>query len=457
MQWTLVVFGWLFIAIVFMTIAIPYLRGRSDLLTTWNLFLLGSANFVGFASVQAGHNSVHKADLRNSDYVCFVAGAIIFYATIYFAYYVLRYPRRAAGRRLNRWPSPSNGVLVLMSLLCMILGVGTVFTPGVQGLGQILSIAGRAAAVFAAVYVFVLWYRRPANVAYLCLWSGVTVYAAFVALVNQSGRRALLSLALSFVICAYWLHLRYKPARSTLLKLSTVGVMLFVVVAAYSSIRFRDKRAGYTASYTLESVKMLPSALLGLDGPVGVLGGDTTEISLLAINRYTEVASPQPFWSLWFIITNPVPRAIWGEGKPEALGHFLPGDVGQWRFGYVNWGPGIVGHGFHEGGLHMLVFYGLLFGVAMRFVDELLMRQSDNPYLLGIVGSVSGQIVAFSRGDIGLFLLMILAGFLTGLGVCWLGRMLTGTGLIYPRADEVAMAQMAASMDMGEEFSPSLL
>ena len=42
----------------------------------------------------------------------------------------------------------------------------------------------------------------------------------------------------------------------------------------------------------------------------------------------------------------------------------LPRDTGQWRRGYVNWGPGIVGHCFHEGGIPMAVFYGLVFGIG---------------------------------------------------------------------------------------------
>jgi hypothetical protein len=83
----------------------------------------------------------------------------------------------------------------------------------------------------------------------------------------------------------------------------------------------------------------------------------------------------------------------------------------------------------------MLVFYAVLFGIAFRFFDELLLRQPDNPYLLAIFAAASGQIIAFARGDVGLFSLLILGAFFTVIGLCFAIRLLAGVGLSYPRTD----------------------
>jgi hypothetical protein len=59
--------------------------------------------------------------------------------------------------------------------------------------------------------------------------------------------------------------------------------------------------------------------------------------------------------------------------------------------------------------------------------------------------AASGQIVAFSRGDIGLFTVMILGAILAGLVVKWIGRVLLGNKLIYPTdAQRAAMARRAS-------------
>jgi hypothetical protein len=202
----------------------------------------------------------------------------------------------------------------------------------------------------------------------------------------------------------------------------------------------------------MESLRMLPSVILGFrQTNEGFLGGDSVDASLVAIHQYTYYATPRPFHTLIFIASNPMPRAFWPD-KPEALGYSLPRDSGQWRrTGFVNWGPGIVGHGFHEGGIHMLVFYAVLFGIAFRFFDELLARQPDNPYLLATFAAVSGQLMAFARGDIGLFSVLILSGFFTVLALNYLVRIFTGVGLSYPRRDR---PQPVVVLDDGTVYDP---
>ena len=180
---------------------------------------------------------------------------------------------------------------------------------------------------------------------------------------------------------------------------------------------------------------------------LGLFNGDAAaEVACIAIHHYTHEAPPEPFFTIKYVLANPMPRAFWHD-KPKALGETLPHDLGVWKRGYVNWGPCIVGHGFHEGGAvggyFMLVFYGVLFAAIMRFFDELMRRQPNNPFLIATLGATSAQIVAFSRGDIGYFAVMILGVSMSGLLVPLFIRLFSGTGFRYPKASEELPADLA--------------
>lgn len=207
-------------------------------------------------------------------------------------------------------------------------------------------------------------------------------------------------------------------------------------------------------------MKMLPSAMLAMER-TDVLGGDSVEVSLVSINHFGVEDPYEPFFSLYFVAVNPIPRAFW-EGKPEGLGERLPVLSGYRRrvHGYSNWGPGIVGHGFHEGGLHILLIYGLMTGLVFRYADELLRRQSDNPILLGVFAAASGQIVALSRGEFGLFIVLIIGAILTGVVVNFVGRLFLGTGRVYLTPEEEEMwrfNQSPPQMPAHQENVPSRL
>ena len=118
------------------------------------------------------------------------------------------------------------------------------------------------------------------------------------------------------------------------------------------------------------------------------------------------------------------------EDKPEALGTTLPRDTRKWSGG-ENWGPGIIGHGFHEGGLYILVIYAFMVGTVLRFSDELLARQPNNPYLLGMLAASSGQIVAWPRGDIAVFTMQIVSAVASGILLVTVARIFFGKGVAY--------------------------
>ncbi len=440
MQWILIPFGWAFIAVSLGVILIPYLRQRSDLLTSWNLFLFGSANFVGFSAIQSGYNTEPYVDYEQWDYVRFVAGAVTFYGVCACTYFFLKTPRRQAGKRFRKWPSQTVGVLFLLLPACVGAGLLHLALPVIPGISQVVAFVAKSAALIAVAYAFVSWYRQPTNPLLLWCLVGIVAYSLFFALLGGSGRRDLLSLAMTIPICLYWLRLRYTSRGLNVTVLLVAAFLILMLLAGYSTIR--HQRYGLTpVERTVDMLRQLPSAIVNVGDTKGLLGSNAVEASLATIHLYTTEWDPQPFFNVWFILVNPVPRSVW-PSKPESLGQTLPRDLGWWRYGYVNWGPGIVGHGYHEGGLHMLVFYGVFLGMAFRFFDELLMRQSGNPFLLGIMSAIAGQIIAYSRGDIGVFSMQIASGVITGLMLSYVARVFFGTGMVYP-SDEDRISQMA--------------
>ncbi len=129
---------------------------------------------------------------------------------------------------------------------------------------------------------------------------------------------------------------------------------------------------------------------------------DAITVTLLCIEEFHRNGDPDYFHTLRFVLSNPIPREIWPE-KPQALGESLPEGLGEFSDGYVNWGTGIIGNAFHDGGVWMTVIFGLLVGGVFRVFDDILRRQPFNPWPVAMLAAMSPKIVAYSRGDIAIY------------------------------------------------------
>lgn len=435
----MVFFGYLFLVAMAAAILVPYLRGKSDLMTSWNLFLLGSLNFVGCGAITAGQSTFRLGWYDDDDRLKFVLGAIVCYAALFASYYALKLPRRLAGRHLNKWPPIWGIPLAVLIAVCLLLTIGGYFTPNIQGVGQVIAMVGSVAPVLIVAYLFMLWMENPNHPGLIVFLSASVVLSLFVVMTGSISRRNLLSLAMTFPVCLYWLRLRYSRPSRALATVGVLGLLTMILIAGWTAIRFKG-----TTSVVGKVEDVISSGASSSGRVLSLFNGDAAaECACLAIHRYTHEARPEPFFTIKYVLSNPVPRAFWHD-KPRALGETLPHDLGVWKRGYVNWGPCIVGHGFHEGGAvggyFMLAFYGVLFGGIMRFFDELIRRQPNNPFLIATLGATSSQIIAFSRGDIGYFCVMILGVSLTGLLVPLILRLFSGTGFRYPSAGEAPLS-----------------
>ncbi len=447
---SLQLFSWVLIIVLLLTVFVPYLLRRAHLLTTWNLFLVGSICFVGVAGLDSATNPTNFqiVKFQSADYFRFITGAFAFFAALYATYYWFRLPRAVADVFPRKWP-PSTGPVLFFALpFVLLLATLSIFPPPIIGLAQFAVQIGNKAIVFAVVLAFVAWYRQRVNLLLLAVLLIVAYIAVVYAALAGSGRRTLMGVLLAVPICMYWIDFYRKTPLKNLIALGVLSSIGMIIVAGYSEVRHFDRIGGRRArdlSGVMKALQDVPSRLAKVD--LGQFNGQhAVQFSLTSINLYTGLAEPQPFHSLWFVFSNPWPRALWPTrswgDKPEGLGLMLPRGEGV---AIVNWGPGIVGHGYHEGGKYgplMLVFYGFLAGSVLRYFDELLMRQPDNPYLLGALAAMAGHLVGWTRGDIGVFTIQIIGSCLIALILCYVGRLFFGTGVVYPRSRDFSPDRM---------------
>jgi len=435
----LTVFSLFFIGSMVLLVVVPYLRGRSDLVSAWNFFLVGSANFVGASAIGAASSGSHYTEYTDLDYLRFFAGVITFYTVLVVTYHGFKWPRRMAGRALLKWPPVTVPVLYMMVPIAMLFVLGMMFPPPIPGLLQFIHQMGMKAIIFTMVLAFVAWYRQRYNPILIATWPTILFLALILGITTGTGRRLMVAAVLAIPMCLYWLRWRYRKPLQTLVAAGCVSVAFVMVMGAYTQVRHRGRgeHVARDFGYAIKSLGLIWSNLLN-PGTEKLLGQNAAECSLLCIHMYTHDRDAEPFHSLVFVLVNPIPRSYW-PSKPVGLGYSLPKDCHKlyktpWL--RATWGPGIIGHGYHEGGLVMLVFYGILVGSCLRFFDELLMRQPGNPYLLGGFIAVSGHVIGWPRGDIGTFTIHIISGMIMVLLVQWIGRLLFGTGLIYPRTSD---------------------
>jgi len=442
MDSVLLIFAVVFIIVMLWLTLVPYLKGRRDLATFYNLFLLGSLVFVGLSAINTATGMRHFMNYDQATYLWFMAGVAVFYTTFLLAYHTLKFPRRWAGRWLRKWPGVSPSVLAFILPLCLLFSLAKISPVPIPGLAQASAIIGGKTVAIGLVLAFIAWWQQRMNPILLALLVGYVIFGLLLAVYGGTGRRELISVLLAVPLAAYWIHFRYYRPRKTLTLALFAGLALTLLVGGYTNIR-RSIGDHQSLTGVVELVTTIPSQVTQIDY-TRLMGQNATEASLLSIHLYrvSDRLEPQPFHSLVYILVNPIPRRYWPD-KPVGLGYSLPKDAGANT--RATWGPGIVGHGFHEGGLMMLVFYGALAGAAMRFADELLVRQPSNPYILGILAGCSSQIFGWPRGDIGTFTLQIIAVVLAGLLIAWAGRLFFGTSQYYPRTDHLSSSNLPVS------------
>lgn len=417
-----IIFGWVFIALALLVVFVPWFRGREDLLTTKNLFVIGSINFFGVASITTGSEGYYILPASGTDFLKFLFATVLFFLTFFVIYYRFKPPARWAAHGSTRIPDTGGFVVLPLALLgCFAgyLGISGLFF-NVQFLGQVTANLAVPISTVSFGLVFWKWWTNRYNGLYFLVMLGFGLVMVVVATNTGTSRRPLLGLFSTVLIVMYWSTLRYRTPGRVLSAMLIPAISASVVISAYSVIRHQISAPSERNPIEVfaSRISEMMHAIKEKRASGSIIEGETTvSCTLACIDQFENHGEPTYLHTFRFMIANPVPRAWWPSwlgSKPEALGESLPRDLRMWTRGYVNWGVGIIGHAYYDGGMWMVLVYGLILGSAFRYLDERLRIQPMNGFLVATVGAMGPNLLILSRGELGLFGIELLATAFSG-------------------------------------------
>lgn len=385
---------------------------RYDVLSWRNLFLLGFFHFYALGGyltmVNPGFAWRFNPTERSIARLAWLSPlfVLVFYATARWAY------QRWWGRRL--FPPlnlpPTGSGLLLTSII--LIGAGLAFSVIPPGgyLGLLaVQFKGGMASTAVGLAAFYLISKRFSPLAWATFLTALGA-AAIVTTVGGSGRRALLAALIVGPWMWYWFVLRYRNASGLVLKIGALGVAGLVILAAYGNVRQKGGgAAGVSAKVRGEqALELIKNPNVSKRSFDLMLYTDTVTNTLYILEHYPDDLERVPFNGVAFILSNPIPRAIWPE-KPVALGIQIQNKMNT----AANLGPGIIGHGWAEGGVIGVILYAIFFGLFIGFGDAALRDRAMNPYFVAVMGAGLGNMIGLPRGDTALFLLQILAAMIS--------------------------------------------
>lgn len=436
-------------------LVIPVLRRKSDVFTCWNFFLLGAFVFNGMSGLNAVKQE-YLPTLSNGTYSLYFLGAIVFYGVAFATYYGFKAPRKLAGRTLLKWPVVSSATAPLIVGALTLLMIGFFVPIPIPFVSQVVAFFGLAAASIAVTVLTIAWFRDRLNVlllvlllVYLPLTIGVSVAAG--------GSRRFLMCTLSAVpVSMYWAWLRYKPTPYIVSVIGLGTMLATLVLAAYGAVRHSDMGDASGLGRARAVLLALPRAMQSGGSSEGFMGQDSVECALSVIellNNGSHNMEVDPLASLWLVATNAIPRSLW-EDKPESVGLHLV-EYFDLKGTTANLGLNVVGQGYYDGGLLVLILYGFIIGAFFRYYDELLIREPGNPFLIGGLVAMGAQIIGWPRGCIGLMGMQIINGFILVVLIQWVGRLLLGTKVFYPRTDHLVEYPVLRSLEDWQHWMSS--
>lgn len=240
--------------------------------------------------------------------------------------------------------------------------------------------------------------KYPLNPLYRILIIFTLVWAVISATLGTGSRQPLFG-----VLIGYFLSLVYsnnKKKISNILILLPFCLIALHVLASYSTVRRTQlTETGFLTTkpeLLLENLKDFnPKKYLSQ------IGDNTPGVSIASI-WFSENSHKSLFHSFKMFFSFIIPRAFW-EDKPIAYGTILPRDLGIWyKTGYVNWGPGIVGHAVYDGSILFVILYAWILKKIAVKIDRSL-TVSPNPLKIGYFAAAFPYFMGWIRGDISVF------------------------------------------------------
>jgi hypothetical protein len=414
-------FGILVIIITGAFIAVPILRGSRDVINAWNVLLLGIISFTGLGSIDARYTEGFGWDWLNwyqpsvKEVRMYIVYTTVFLVALFASYYWNRPAKRFAQRHLKNWPELSAPLVFFVIGCVVIIIASSIFFRSITFIGPLTFNLAWITAPAGCVFAFALWDRNRLNVGWLLLFLGVFCGSVLYAMVVSGGRRPVLSMFLGPILYIYGTYGRHWSRTKLIASLAVAGFVILSVGVIYSKFRWynntaREKRSVAGVLDQIKNARQqgeLFSVLLR--GRLNYFGQSNAQMAMLT-QRYIDqgLVTPIPLNSLAFIATYPIPRRIW-PAKPEMFGMTVPRDAAKVD---TNWGLGVSGQGFCEGGIPVLVLYAFLIALGVRIVDEPLKLQPSNPFLVFMHATILPHIAGIPRGDMGAMVKEALQGVL---------------------------------------------
>jgi hypothetical protein len=314
------------------------------------------------------------------------------------------------------------------------------YVPLILALATILSAALAAASAACASWA---WSRNQRNPVFIALVLTILALAIVCTVYQNFGRRDVTSVMVACLWGAYHGHFKLVSWRRAALPFAIVATISMTFVAARTATR----SAKASTMSMSEVVKDLRNANV-LSGFVDMLGGQYAAAnSLWLIETRPEPHPYNTLHSAVYAITQPIPRTIWEAytdvPKPNALGSTMVPEVGVTRVGNMfNFGPGIIGHIANDNPWLAIFLYPIVLAATCRILDDMIARQPDNSFVVIPAGVALGEIVALSRGELGLFYFRTLAAIASTYMAMWLvAKFLAGVGMTVPRQEHALLEE----------------
>lgn len=294
------------------------------------------------------------------------------------------------------------------------------FIPIFTNLALIIAAAVAAASVAVAAWA---WARNWGNPIFIVLFFALLAAASVTVIYQNFGRRDLTAVLIAAAWGAFHGYFKRVPLQKMFLPFAAVSGFGIIVLAAYSATR--TERA--VALSLTETVSRLFTA----DLPKGLLdmasGQEAAGYSMYLIESRPDSAPYDTLHSLKYAVTMQVPRQFW-EGKPNPLALSMVPELGITRksAGY-NVGPGLIGHIMNDNPFICLWLYPLIIAAILRIGDDLVDRFPDNPFVVIPMGVGLAEVVAFPRGELGLFMFRCLTAIISVYILMWMTAVILKT------------------------------
>ncbi|MCA9260072.1 MAG: hypothetical protein KDA61_12760, partial [Planctomycetales bacterium] len=242
--------GWGFIVVTIAMVVIPFLRGKSDMVSAWSCMLVSCCFSLGAGFLEA----VDRPDRIFTDFISFdfpsayykdaVIRNMFFFLCLVGFYYYFKPLKRFASRRMMYTPEWSSALMVYVVALGMLI-CSLAMAVQVPFFSELLRNLSHKAAVFAAAFTFYAWYRNRSSVLLLSIFLVTFAGAGMFAMVVSTGRRLLLTVCAVPLVAMYWMKWRDAKRLKVFALCVLVGGSVVTAGLGYQVVRrFSQKKGG---------------------------------------------------------------------------------------------------------------------------------------------------------------------------------------------------------------------